>query len=56
MIYNYVDIFLQKIHAIGNKFWNDVVQSIYSVYTNATVRSLEHLLAMPLWYNTKIIS
>ena len=26
------------------------------MYTNATVRSLEHLLAMPLWYNTKIIS
>ena len=36
-------------------FWNDVVQSVYFVYTNATVRSLEHLLAMPLWYNTKII-
>ena len=56
MIYNYGDIFLKKKQTIGNKFWNDVVQSVYSVYTNATVRSLEHLLAMPLWYNTKIIS
>ena len=55
MIYSYGDIFLQKKQAISNKFWNDVVQSVYSVYTNATVRSLEHLLAMPLWYNTKII-
>ena len=45
-----------KKQTIANKFWNDVVQSVYSVYTNATVRSLEHLLAMPLWYNTKIIS
>ena len=46
----------RKKQTIGNKFWNDVVQSVYSVYTNATVRSLEHLLAMPLWYDTKIIS
>ena len=54
MIYNYGDIFLQKTpQIIGNMFWNDVVQSVYSVYKNATVRSLEHLLAMPLWYNTK---
>ena len=51
MIYNYGDIFLLKKQTIGNKFWNDVVQSVYSVYTNATVRSLEHLLAMPLWYH-----
>ena len=56
MIYNYGDIFLQKKQAIGNKFWKDVVQCVYSVCTNATVRSLEHLFAMPLWYNTKIIS
>ena len=55
MIYSYGDIFLEKKQAISNKCWNDVVQSVYSVYTNATVRSLEHLLAMPLWYNTKII-
>ena len=55
-VYNYGDIFLQKKQTIGNKFWNDVVQSVFSVDTNATVRSLENLLAMPLWYNTKIIS
>ena len=42
MIYNYGDIFLQNKQTIGNKFWNDVVQSVYSVYTNVTVRSLEH--------------
>ena len=46
----------RKKQTIGNKFWNDVVQSVYSVYTNVTVRSLEHLRAMPLRYNTKIIS
>ena len=54
-VYNYGDIFLQKKQTIGNKFWNDVVQSVYSVDTNATVRSLENLLAMPLWYSTQII-
>ena len=54
MIYDYGDIFLQKKQTICNNFWKDV-QSVYFVYKNVTVRSLEQLLAMPLWYNTEII-
>ena len=30
--------------------------SVYYVYTNSTIRSLEHVLAMPIWYSTKIIT
>ena len=50
----YGDIFLQKISKIKNVFWRDVVQSVKSVTINAPIISIEHLLAMPLWYNSKI--
>ena len=56
MIYTYGDVFLQKRQKlVCNRFWRDVVQSVYFLYNNATIKSLEHLLAMPIWYNTKII-
>ena len=56
MIHNYGDVFLQKSQKlVCNIFWRDVVQSVYAVYTNATIKSLEQLLTMPIWYNTKII-
>ena len=56
LIYIYGDVFLQKRQKlVSNRFWRDVVQSVYFVYNNATIKSLKHLLAMPIWYNTKII-
>ena len=47
---------MQKKQTIHNTFWKDVVYSVYYVYTNSTIRSLEHVLAMPIWYSTKIIT
>ena len=56
MIYTYGDVFLQKRQKlVCNRFWSDVLQSGNFVYNNPTIKSLEHLLAMPIRYNTKII-
>ena len=53
-IYMYGDIFLQKKSKIKNVFCRDVVQSVKLVTINAPIISIENLLAMPLWYNSKI--
>ena len=56
MIYTYGDVFLQKRQRlVCNRFWSDVVQSGNFVYNNAPIKSLQHLWAMPIRYNTKII-
>ena len=54
-IYDYGDFFLKKLKTIHNEFWKNVVQSVNYVYTNAKMRGLEHVLAMPLWYNSRIM-
>ena len=54
-IYKYGDIFIQRKKSIKNNFWSDVIKSIYEVCQNASIRSIEHVLSMPLWYNTQII-
>ena len=43
------DVFLQR------GFWKEVVQSVHFVYYKSTIIGLEHLLAIPIWYNTQII-
>ena len=55
-IYDYGDIFLQKKLCIPNVFWKNVFQSVQYIYMHSNIRGLEHLLSMPLWYNTKIIN
>ena len=55
-LYDYGDMFIQKKQLLTNRFWKDVVNSIYYVYANTKIKSLEHVLAMPIWYNTKIIT
>ena len=54
-IYMYGNIYLQKISTIKNDFWRDLIKSIHFVSVNAPISSVEHLLAMPLWYNTKMV-
>ena len=54
-IYKYGDMFMQKKTSIKNKFWSDVIKSVCDVCKNASIRSIEHILSMPLWYNTQII-
>ena len=54
-IYEYGDVFLERKNNIQNEFWKNVVQSVYFIYTNARIGSLEHVLSTPLWYNSEII-
>ena len=55
-IYDYGDIFIQKKAGIPNIFWRNVIQSVQYLYMYSNVRGLEHLLSMPLWYNSKMIN
>ena len=55
-VYDYGDVFLQRKNTIRNVFWRDVISSVYSVYSNANIKNLEHLLTTPIWYNSKMIS
>ena len=55
-VYEYGDVFLQMKNTIRNTFWRDVVNSIYSIFSNANVKCIEHLLSTPIWYNSKMIS
>ena len=55
-IYEYGDAFLQKKLSIKNTFWHGVIKSVQEVCKNASIRSIEHLLSMPLWYNAQIIT
>ena len=43
-------------NTIRNVFWRDVVNSVYSVYSNANIKNIEHLLSTPLWYNSNMIN
>ena len=54
-IYEYGEVFLQKKLEIRNVFWKDVIMSVVEVYNNSSIKSIEHLLSMPIWYNTKVI-
>ena len=55
-MYDYGDIFIHKKTCIPNIFWKNVIQSFQYLYMHSNIRGLEHLLSMPLWYNSKIIS
>ena len=55
-IYEYGDIFLERKSNIRNLFWKNAIQSVYYVYTNARIGSLEQVLSIPLWYNSQMIS
>ena len=55
-IYEYGDVFLQGKNTIRNTFWRDVVNSIYNIYSNASIKGVEHLLSTPIWYNSTSIS
>ena len=48
--------FLERKSNIRNLFWKNVIQSVYYVYTNARIGSLEQVLSIPLWYNSQMIS
>ena len=55
-IYEYGNIFFQKkTMTIKNTFWKNVLQSIQMINENAAIRSIEHILSMPVWYNTKVM-
>ena len=54
-IYEYGEVYLQKKSEIRNVFWKDVITSVVEVYNNSSIKSIEHLLSMPIWYNTKVI-
>ena len=47
-VYDYGDVFLQRKNTIRNTF--------YFIYSNANIKSIEHLLSTPIWYNSKMIS
>ena len=53
-IYDYGDVFLERKNNILNEFLKNVVQSVYYVYRNAKIGSLEQVLSIPLWYNSQI--
>ena len=55
LIYEYGDRILTEKQVIPNTFWEDVFQATLKVYKNSNIRSLEYLMSMPIWYNTKII-
>ena len=56
MIYIYGDVYLKKKqYSVCNVFWREVIQSVYSIYIDANIRSLTHLTSMPIWYNTKFM-
>ena len=55
MMYTYGDVFLQKNKKMIAVHFGEVVQPVHFVYDNSTIKILEHLLAMPIWYNTQII-
>ena len=45
-IYEYGDVFLERKNDIQNEFWKNVVQSVYFIYTNARIGSLEQVLSI----------
>ena len=55
LIYEYGDVYLTEKQVIPNKFWEDVFQATLEVYKNSNIRGLEHLMSMPIWYNSKIM-
>ena len=46
---------MQKKQTIRNIFRRDVVYFVHYVYTNSMIKSLEHVLSKPIWFNTYIL-
>ena len=57
MIYTYGNVFSEKEikNLFATHFWTKVLQYVHFIYKSSTIKSLEPLLAMPIWYSIQII-
>ena len=56
LIYMYGDIYQERLKKnITNPFWRDAIQSLLILTRKQTFHGFDFLLAIPLWYNSRMI-